>query len=94
MQRVNADNKNWLKVLGKGMITLPKIWREELGIKEGEVVLARKEKSKIIIEPLREREIPYRVYSQKELEQFLKDDELSSELSKKIKAKLKKLMKK
>ena len=35
-----AQNKHeeWLRVLGKGMITLPKKWRDEMGIENGDVV--------------------------------------------------------
>jgi antidote-toxin recognition MazE-like antitoxin len=40
-QTVQGTNREeWLKVLGKGMITLPKKWRDEMGIENGDVVKA------------------------------------------------------
>lgn len=65
----------WLKVLGKGMLTIPKVWRDELGIREGEMVQAEKTKDGILIRPLKKM-APYRVYSKSELLQFAVDDNL------------------
>lgn len=65
----------WLKVLGKGMLTIPKPWRDELGIQEGEMVQAEKTKDGILIRPLK-KTAPYRVYSKSELLQFVVDDNL------------------
>ena len=91
MSGMNAVDTNWLRVLGKGMVTIPKSWREEFGIREGEVVLARKTKSGILIEPVRRKRPPYRVYSQKEFEEFLREDELSEKVLQKVDKKLKAL---
>ncbi len=91
MRRVNVVDTNWLRVLGKGMITIPKSWREEFGIREGEVVLAEKTKNGILIEPIKRKRAPYRVYSQKELEEFLKEDELSEKVLQEVDEKLKAL---
>lgn len=68
-----SNNEEWLRILGKGMVTIPKPWREELEIKEGKVVRARKTGNKIIIE-VEPKEIPSRIYSQEEINQFLKED--------------------
>jgi len=65
----------WLKVLGKGMLTIPKSWRDELGIQEGGVVQAEKTKDGILIRP-QKKTAPYRIYSKSELLQFVKDDNL------------------
>lgn len=46
----NNNDEEWLKVLGKGMITLPKKWRTEMGIENGDVVKAKKKGNKVIIE--------------------------------------------
>ncbi len=67
------DQEEWLRILGKGMVTIPKPWREELEIKEGNIMRARKEGNKIIIEAVA-KDAPYRIYSQGELNQFLKED--------------------
>lgn len=75
-----SDQEEWLKILTKGMVTIPKSWRDELGIKEGEMVRAKKSANKIIIEQV-EKKVPYRLYSQKELQQFLTDDKLPKKLA-------------
>lgn len=75
-----TDQEEWLKILTKGMVTIPKSWRDELGIKEGEMVRAKKTATKIIIEQV-EKKVPYRIYSRKELQQFLKDDKLPKKLA-------------
>ena len=76
MTTINVSQKEeWLRVLGKGMVTIPKKWREEMGLEEGKMIKARKTASGIIIEPL-EKPVSYRVYSQKELIEFVKDDSI------------------
>lgn len=83
-QIFNATNQEWLKVLGKGMVTIPKQWRNELGIEEGDVVKAKKEGDKVIIET-QVTSVPYRVYSDVEIRKFLREDKLPRTLAKKVK---------
>lgn len=84
-QTIMNDKQEWLKVLGKGMVTLPKKWRLELGIETGDVVKAKKEGDKVIIEAQKqEKNAPYRVYSDDEIDEFLKEDEITLEFAKKI----------
>ncbi|MBM3208942.1 hypothetical protein FJZ40_01475 [Candidatus Shapirobacteria bacterium] len=73
--------EEWLKVLSKGMITIPKVWREELGFEEGKMVQAKKVANQVIIESIA-KPAPYRIYTKAELEQFLKDDRLPKKLAK------------
>lgn len=81
---INNNQEEWLKVLGKGMVTLPKKWREELGIETGGVVKAKKEGGKVIIEAQETgKKAPYRVYSDTEIDEFLKEDVLPKSLAKK-----------
>lgn len=83
MQTVKANNfrEEWVKVLAKGMITIPKPFREELGIKEGEVARIKKIGSRLVIEP---RElVDYEVYSKQEFKNMLKEDRLPVNLAKK-----------
>ena len=65
----------WLKVLGKGMLTIPKEWRDELGFQTGEMVQAEKTPHGVLIRPIKKK-VPYRVYSRADLLQFVKDDQL------------------
>ncbi|OGY23755.1 MAG: hypothetical protein A2Y57_04480 [Candidatus Woykebacteria bacterium RBG_13_40_7b] len=86
---MSTDKKaEWLKVLGKGMITLPKKWRDEVGIEAGDVVKAKKGGSTIVIELPRENKAPYRVFSDAEIEEFLKEDKLPKSLAAKVADKL------
>lgn len=84
--------QEWLKVLGKGMITIPKVWRDELGIDEGEVIRAEKVGNKVIIE-VAEESAPYRIFSDQEIKQWLKDDQLPKSLATRIDKKIKALSK-
>ena len=83
MSQTVSTNQEWLKVLGKGMITIPKEWRDELGFKEGDVVKAKKEGNRVVIE-LAEGDIPYRTFSDEEIEDWLKEDKLQKTLAKKV----------
>lgn len=79
-----SQREEWLKVLGKGMVTLPKKWRDEMGITQGDIIRAKKEGNKVIIEPLSSKTAPYRVYSKTEIAEFLKSDKLSRKFSQKV----------
>ncbi|OIN88983.1 hypothetical protein AUJ40_02745 [Candidatus Berkelbacteria bacterium CG1_02_42_45] len=74
-------DEQWLKILGKGMITIPKKWRSQLNINIGNLVRARKNGDLLIIEPP-DKPAPYRVYSQKELESFIASDQPKSKKNK------------
>lgn len=69
-----SNQEEWLKILGKGMVTLPKKWRDELGISSGDIVRAKKEGNRVVIEPQKTKLAPYRVYSDNEIDEFIKDD--------------------
>ena len=86
----NINKEEWLKVLGKGMITLPKRWRDEMGIENGDVVKAKKEGNTVVIEakPQPEPSAPYRVYSDKEIAEFLEEDKLPEGLAQKAQQRL------
>lgn len=89
MSQLNLNiNQEWLKVLGKGMVTIPKKWRAEMGLETGDIVRAKKEGNRVIIETHQTNEVPYRVYSDSEIEEFLNEDKLSKSLAKKVKSKL------
>jgi bifunctional DNA-binding transcriptional regulator/antitoxin component of YhaV-PrlF toxin-antitoxin module len=78
-----ATQDEWLRILGKGMVTIPKSWREELGLTPGKVIRAQKTGNKVTLEgdtPT----APYRIFSDKEIREFLKDDKLPESLAKKI----------
>lgn len=84
-------NQEWLKILGKGMVTLPKKWREEMGLEEGDIVKAKKEDNRVVIETYKDEKVPYRVFTDQQIEEWLQEDRLPQSLSKKIDKKLKSL---
>lgn len=78
LQKTNYQQE-WVKILAKGMITIPKNLREELGIKEGEVAIIKKVGRRLVIEP---REVAdYEVYSDQELKEMLKEDKLPQKVA-------------
>ena len=80
----NITQEQWLKVLGEGMVTLPKKWRDEMRIQNGDIVKAKKEGNKVIIESAQSPKTPYRVYTQEEIDDFLKEDAISKKLAQKV----------
>src|SRR3712207_194185 len=86
----STTQEEWLKVLGKGMITLPKKWRDEMGIEDGGVVKAKKEGNTVVIEaqPQRKPTAPYRVYSADEIKAFLDEDKLPKGFAEKVQERL------
>lgn len=82
-QELNKQEE-WVKILAKGLITIPKRFREDLGIKEGEVAKVRKVGARLIIEPREARE--YEVYTDEELKEMLAADKLPRREAKKVKA--------
>ena len=84
----NKSQEEYLRILGKGMVTIPKAWRDELGLEEGGIVRAQRVGSKMIIES-ESKPVPYRIFSNEEIEEWLKEDQLSAPLVKKVERKLK-----
>ncbi len=74
--------EEWVNVLSKGLITIPKKMREIVGIKEGDIAKVKIQNKKIIIEP--RKEVTYRTFTKEEIDQWLKEDELPKDLAKKI----------
>lgn len=83
-QAVQNNKEEWLKVLGKGMVTIPKKWRKEMGIESGDIVKAKKVGNRVVIEAAGiKATAPYRVYSASEIEEFLREDKLPEGLARK-----------
>lgn len=56
-----------------------------MGVATGDVVKAKKEGNRVVIEPLQAQRVPYRIYTDAEIDQFLKEDRLPKRLAKKVK---------
>ncbi len=79
-----TQDEAWIKILPKGLITLPKRMREKLDIKAGDIAKVKVSGNSIIIKP---RELAeYRLFTDKEINQWLKDDQLPTKLAKKARA--------
>ena len=74
----------WIKILPKGLITIPKKIREKLSIKEGDVAQINILRNSIVIKP--RESAKYRFFTNKEIKQWVKDDKLPVELAKKAQA--------
>lgn len=93
MKQANANfQEAWLRVLGKGMVTLPKKWREELGVTTGDVIKAKKEGTRVVIEARQVQSVPYRTYTNAEINDFLEEDRLPKKLARKVKNHLSSLL--
>lgn len=86
-QTIAQPQQEYLRILGKGMVTIPKEWRDELGLNEGTIVKAQRIGNKMIIESGKE-SVPYRIFSNKDIEEWLNEDRLPKTLAKKIDNKL------
>jgi bifunctional DNA-binding transcriptional regulator/antitoxin component of YhaV-PrlF toxin-antitoxin module len=64
-----------IKLQQKRLITIPKKFRQELGFEENGLVRIKKEKSRLVIEPVRTLSYPVRSYTDEEIEEFFKLDE-------------------
>lgn len=73
--------EEWVKILGKGMVTIPKKFRDDLGMREGEVARIRKIGKRLVVES---RDIAdYETYTDADLRAMIAADKLSPKLAKK-----------
>lgn len=76
--------EEYITIQPKGLITIPKKIRQELGLEEKKLVRLRKEKGKLIIESVRILPYSVRGYTDSEIKEFFDlDAEESKELKKK-----------
>ena len=81
MQQLNYEEI--IKIQAKGLMTIPKSFRDDLDINESDFVRLKKDKGRIILEPIRI--LPYlvRTYSDKEVDDFFEFDKLETRQLKK-----------
>ncbi len=72
-----------IKMQPKGLLTIPKRFREELGFKEDGLIRIKQEKGRIVLEPVRILDYPVRSYSSEEIDEFLELDRKETGLLKK-----------
>jgi AbrB family looped-hinge helix DNA binding protein len=70
-----------VKIQGKGLITIPKSYRDELGLEKDSLARVTKIKGKLILEPVKTLPYSVRSYTDSEIKKFLNlDKRQSSEL--------------
>ncbi len=60
-----------IKMQPKGLLTIPKRFREEFGFEEDGLVRVKGEKGRIVLEPVRILDYPVRSYTKEEIDEFL-----------------------
>ena len=76
--------EEWVKILGKGMVTILKKFRDDLGIREGEVARIRKIGNRLVVES--RDAVTYEIYSDDEFREMMLADKLSAKLARKARA--------
>ena len=76
--------EEWVKIFGKGMVTIPKKFRDDLGIREGEVARIRKVGNRLVVES--RDAATYEIYSDDEFREMMLADKLSAKLARKARA--------
>lgn len=71
-----------IKIQAKGVLTIPKNLRKNF-MEDNSLVRIKKERGKIIIEPVRTLPYPVRTYTDREIEEFINFDKEESEKLKK-----------
>lgn len=85
MQTVVQPQETWVKVLSKGVITIPKEMRLQLGLEEGDIARAKVVGDKLIIESRKTAQYEeLRLYTKEQIEQFVKEDQLPEPLAKEV----------
>ena len=80
---------NLVKILPKGLVTIPKKLRQDIGLEENGLARIKKEGKRLILEPVNVVSYPLREYPVQEIKQFIKEDRLSPALARKVKKLLK-----
>ena len=63
-----------VRIQPKGLITIPKYLRVQLGFDVSKLARIKSEKGRLIIEPVRMISYPVRSYSDEEIKEFLEED--------------------
>ena len=67
-----------IKILPKGIMTIPKKFREALGFVENGLARVKQEKGRLVLEPVRTLPYPVRTYTKEEIEEFIALDKKES----------------
>lgn len=73
----------WIKILNKGIITIPKKMRTQIGIQEGDMAKISLQENKIVIEAQDKIAFSqFRTFTDKEINIWIKEDKLPEKVAK------------
>lgn len=82
MQIQTKPQETWIKVLSKGVITIPKKFREQLGLEEGDVAKAKVVGDTLIIQSRKVAQYEdYRLFTKEQINRMVKEDQLPEPLA-------------
>ncbi len=82
MQIQTKPQETWIKVLSKGVITIPKEFREQLGLEEGDVAKAKVVGDTLIIQSRKVAQYKdYRLFTKEQINRMVKEDQLPEPLA-------------
>lgn len=82
IQQQGKPQETLIKVLSKGLIAIPKSFRDKLGLKEGDVAKAKVIDDKLIIQSRKVAQYAdYRVFTKKQIDEWVKEDKLPEPLA-------------
>lgn len=73
-----------IKLQSRGLLTIPRKFRQSLGLEENSLLRIKKDQWRLVIEPVRTLPYPVRSYTNKDIDEFF---ELDAEQTKKLKRK-------
>ncbi|OGG14150.1 hypothetical protein A2773_05365 [Candidatus Gottesmanbacteria bacterium RIFCSPHIGHO2_01_FULL_39_10] len=82
---MQISTENIIRILPKGVVTIPKKIRELVRLEENELARIKVEKGRLIIEPVRTLPYPVRSYTEKEIDEFIALDKKETKELKKRK---------
>ncbi len=89
MQTQIKSRETWIKILPKGVITIPKQFRKQLGLDEGDVAKAKVEGDKLIIQSRKVAHYAdYRKFSKNQIDEWVKEDKLPEPLASEVEKRL------
>lgn len=82
MQAQTKPQETWVKVLSKGIITIPKEFRDQLGLEEGDVARAKIIGDTLVIQSRKTAEYEdYRILTKEQVDEMVKEDQLPEPLA-------------
>jgi AbrB family looped-hinge helix DNA binding protein len=82
--QIQPIQTEWVNILSKGIITIPKKMREQVGMKEGDVSRIRVVGKTIVIEPKESSYAEVRDFTTEQMQQWIQEDTLPTQIADKV----------